>query len=43
MCVNQSPAGIIGGIVAGAGAIPGFIGVAYLVLCGSPSAATPKP
>jgi hypothetical protein len=32
MFVNPIPAGIIGGSVAGSGAIPGFIGVAYLVL-----------
>jgi hypothetical protein len=32
MYVNPIPAGIIGGSTAGAGAIPGFIGVAYLVL-----------
>ena len=32
MYVNPIPAGIIGGSTAGAGAIPGFIGLAYLVL-----------
>jgi hypothetical protein len=32
MFVNPIPAGIVGGSVAGSGAIPGFIGVAYLVL-----------
>jgi Domain of unknown function (DUF6249) len=32
MYVNPIPAGIIGGSVGGAGAIPGFIGLAYLVL-----------
>ncbi len=32
MYVNPIPAGIIGGATAGSGAIPGFIGVAYLVL-----------
>jgi hypothetical protein len=32
MYVSPIPAGIIGGSVGGAGAIPGFIGLAYLVL-----------
>jgi hypothetical protein len=32
MAVNEIPAYIVGGIVAGSGAIPGFIGVAYLIL-----------
>jgi hypothetical protein len=32
MYVNPIPAAIIGGSTAGAGAIPGFLGLAYLVL-----------
>jgi hypothetical protein len=32
MYASPIAAGIIGGSTAGAGAIPGFIGVAYLVL-----------
>ncbi|HZZ35508.1 MAG TPA: DUF6249 domain-containing protein [Caulobacteraceae bacterium] len=32
MAVNEMPAYIVGGIIAGTGAIPGLIGVAYLIL-----------
>jgi hypothetical protein len=35
MYVNPIPAGIIGGSVAGGGAIPALIGVAYLILWAS--------
>ncbi len=32
MIVSEVPAYIVGGVVAGTGAVPGFIGVAYLIL-----------
>jgi hypothetical protein len=32
MIINEIPAYLIGGMVAGSGAIPGFIGLAYLIL-----------